>query len=306
MTQTAVRTQDGHDRAEPPTPTRAPLRHVLTWLGLVALIASAAVGSNMFSVRDRLLGAALPEPVRPVTSRVAGMEAGSIAADPTALRSAPWWQDVTTIEGLGVITSSFTVERSAIQWRMTSSCESGRLLVRVPGEPRPLIDAACSDTTVAYGNRTGATTFEVNADGPWRLQVVQQIDTPLVEPPLPGMTSPGGSAIATGSFYKVDRTAVGRVTIFDQADGRYTVRLDDFFVSPDTQLQLRLSTAEEPKTSEEYLAGRSQLLAVLDVTAGSLNYLPPVGVDPTEFRSVVIWRPPTNSAFAAATLEPAT
>ncbi len=303
MTQTAMHTQGGLDRPEPPPATRARLRQVLSWLGLGALIASAVVGSNVFSVRDRLLGSALPESVRPVASRVAGMEAGSIAADPTALRSAPWWQDVTTIEGLGATTSSFTVERSAIQWRMTSSCESGRLLVRVPGEPRPLIDAACSDTTVAYGNRTGATTFEVNAAGPWRLQIAQQIDTPLVEPPLPGMTSPGASAIATGSFYKVDQTAVGRVTIFDQADGRYTVRLDDFFVSPDTQLQLRLSTAEEPKTAEEYLAGRSQLLTVLDVTAGSLNYLPPVGVDPTEFRSVVIWRPSTNSAYAAATLE---
>lgn len=306
MTQAAVRTQDGLDRPEPPTATKAALRQVVTWLGLAALIASAAVGSNMFSVRDRLLGSALPEPVRPVGSRVAGAEAGSIVAEPTALRSAPWWQDVTTIEGLEATTSSFTVERSAIQWRVTSSCESGRLLVRVPGEPRALIDAACSETIVAYGNRTGATTVEVSADGPWRLQVAQQIDTPLVEPPLPGMTSPGATAIATGTFYKLDRTAVGRVTIFDQADGRYTVRLDDFFVSPDAQLQLRLSTAEEPKTSAEYLAGRSQLLTVLDVTAGSLNYLPPVGVDPTEFRSVVIWRPPTNSAFAAATLETAT
>jgi len=117
------------------------------------------------------------------------------------------------------------------------------------------------------------------------------------------MAAAGTTSLATGTFYKVDEKGAGKVTLFDQADGRYSVRLDDFFVTPNTHLQLRLSTADAPKTSQEYLAGRSQLLTVMDVTAGSINYTAPVGVDPTEFRSVVIWCPPTNSAYAAASLK---
>lgn len=286
------------------TPQRGS-RPFLTWMALTALAAGAVIASNAFSVRDRLLGTALPDPVVPATSRSADQPARA-AVERTTLRSAPWWQVVATLEGTGPTTSEpFTIDRRAVDWRVTSSCAAGRLVVRAPHVPRPLLDAECPQG-VGHSDRKGSTRLEVSADGPWSLEIAQRIDTPLVEPPLPAMTAPGAAVLATGSFYKVDRVGAGRVTIYEQADGRLAVRLEDFWVTPKSSLQLRLSTAESPRTTREYLAGDSQLLATIDVTAGSLNYFPPGGVDPGQFGSVVVWSPSDNHVYAAAPLEPLT
>jgi hypothetical protein len=274
-------------------------------MALTALTAVVVIGSNAFSVRDRLLGTALPDAVLPATSRSADQPAQA-AVERTTLRSAPWWQVVTTLEGTGPTTSEpFTIDRRAVDWRLTSSCAAGHLVVRSPDVPRPLLDAECPQG-VGHSDRKGSTRLEVSADGPWSLEVAQRIDTPLVEPPLPAMTAPGATVVASGSFYKVDRVGAGNVRIYEQADGRYSVRLEAFWVTPKSSLQLRLSTAESPRTTKEYLASDSQLLATMDVTAGSLNYLPPGGVDPPEFRSVVVWSPSDNHVYAAAPLEPLT
>jgi len=69
-------------------------------------------------------------------------------------------------------------------------------------------------------------------------------------------------------------------------------------------LELRMSTLETPHTTQEVIAARSELVAPMDVTAGSLNYAVPATVDPTQFRSLYIWCVPINSAYAAATLVP--
>lgn len=284
-------------------PPKRRSRSFLTWTALTALAAGAVIGSNAFSVRDRLLGTALPDPVVPATSRTADQPAQA-AVERTTLRSAPWWQVVKTLEGAGPTTSEpFTIDRRAVDWRVTSSCTAGRLVIRSPDVPRPLLDAECPQG-VGHSDRRGSTRLEVSANGPWSLEVAQRVETPLVEPPLPEMTAPGSVAVATGSFYKVDRVGAGRVTIYEHADGRYSVRLEDFWVTPKSSLQLRLSATESPRTTKEYLTGHSQLLATMDVTAGSLNYLPPGGIDPGEFRSVVVWSPLDNHVYAAAPLEP--
>jgi hypothetical protein len=41
------------------------------------------------------------------------------------------------------------------------------------------------------------------------------------------------------------------------------------------------------------------------VTAGSLNFMVPAGVGPNQYRSVVVWCPLIDSAYAAVTLRPA-
>lgn len=281
-------------------------RPVLSWLAVVMLAVAALIGSNAFSIRDRVLGSAVPDPVAPATSRVAGHRGAGDQPDRTSLRSAPWWQTVTTAEGSGGDSStSFSIDPRASEWRVTWSCTVGRFQVRQRGRSLPLVDAPCPQG-VGHENRTGASSLEVTADGPWHLDVAQRVDTPLVEPPLPAMSAPDSKIVGTGTFSKVDRVGAGRVTIYDQADGRYTVRLDDFWVTPNTSLQLRLSGAQSPQTTRDYLGSGSQLLSVLDVTAGSLNYVAPAGVDPPEFRSVVIWNPSENSLYAAASLEPPT
>jgi len=282
---------------------------------LVALVAGAIVGARAAlagerawlvggTVRDRLLGSATPDPAPPVTSRVAGPATEDAAAAPaTALRSEPWWQDVTSLDGTATTTSSpFEIGRDAIQWRVRWSCPTGHLMVRVPDQARPVVDADCGKGGTGYATRTGPLRLDVTAIGAWHLDVQQQIDTPLIEPSTPAMTAAGSTTVGTGSFYNIDKTGTGTVTIYHQVDGRYSLRLDDFFVSPNVDLQLRLSTLGAPHSSQEFNGAPSELVQTMDVTAGSLNYALPDGLDPTRFRSVVIWCPPVTSAYAAATL----
>lgn len=292
----------------PPVPAKAPTRRFATWLGLLALVASAVLSSNMFSVRDRLFGSATPDAAPPAASRVVGGPPQDPTAAPaaTSLRSSPWWQDVTTLDGTGTSASApFTVASGALQWRVTWTCSSGRLAVRAPKQAKPVVDGACPSGAVGYGVGTGQTTVQVTADGPWHLVVAQQVDLPLVEPPSAAMTAAGASTVATGSLYNIDKTGTGKVTIYHQADGRYSVRLEDFFVSPNVDLELRLSPLEAPRSSQEFANAASESAATMDVTAGSVNYLLPSGVDPTKFRSLVVWCVPVKSAYAAATLGPA-
>lgn len=295
----------------PPPPPTSRSRRLVGWLGVAVLAATAVVGSNAFAVRDHLLGTATPNAAPPALGRAAGgptaggQTQSTVAAAPTSLRSEPWWQDVTVLEGTGTATSApFTITPGVLQWRVKWSCQSGHLLVRAPKQTRPVVDGACPGGTDGYSVQTGPLTVQVTADGPWRLEVAQQIDAPLVEPLLPAMTAAGAAPVAAGAFYNIDKTGMGKVTVYRQADGRYALRLDDFFVSPTTDLELRLSTLDAPHSSQEVISASSALAVVMDVTAGSFNIAVPAGVDPTKFRSVVLWCSPVSSAYAAASLGP--
>ena len=294
------------ESAEPGVPPKPPLRRALTWLGLLAVVASAVVASNMFGLRDRVFGTVTPDAARPAASRVVGDQTqDTAAAAPTSLRSAPWWQDVTSLDGSGTTTSApFTIAGGSLQWRVTWTCGTGHITVTTPKQTKAVVDGSCPQGAVGYSLGTGQTTVQVTASGPWHLAIAQQVDVPLVEPPTAAMTGPGASAVSTGSFYNVDKTGTGKATIYHQADGKYAIRLDDFFVSPNTELELRLSAVQAPHSSEEFSAAPSDVVATLDVTAGSLNYAVPANVDPTRYKSIVIWCVAVKSAYAAATLGP--
>jgi len=287
-----------------PPEAAAPAKRGLAWLGLIVLVATAIIGSNMFSVRDRLFGSAIPEPAAPAASRDAFQSVPTQSSAPTKLRSEPWWQDVASLRGTGTATTTqFTIDKSAIQWRARAGCESGRLVARAPGQAKPIVDTSCPPGAVGEGTGDGPMRVDVEAEGPWRLKVQQQIDAPLVEPPLTAMTAPGARKLATGTFYKVAKTGTGTVTMFRQPDGRTSLRLQRFFVSPTSDLEVRLSTSRTPRTSRDYVRSRSVRVAIMDVTAGSLNYTAPAGIDPSDFHSVVIWCAATREAYAAASLK---
>jgi hypothetical protein len=285
-----------------PEPRRR--RSVAAWLGLLVVVVGAVLASNMFSIRDDLFGSAVPEPAPVVGSRDAFSAIGNKPATHTKLRSQAWWQDVTTLKGTGAGTSApFTIVSGAIQWRVKTTCGSGRIVVRVPGKAEPLVDASCAKPTVIETTGSGPMRVQVQSAGPWRIDVGQQIDAPLVEPPRPAMTAPGASRAAAGSFYDVEKKAKGTITLYRQAGGRYSLRLEHFFVTPTIDLQLRLSTRGKPRTTRDYTSGGSKLVSVMDVTAGSLNFTVPAGVDPTKFGSVVIWCAATAQVYAAADLK---
>lgn len=299
-----VEASEATESAAPPPAPNSPARQILTWLGLLALVASAILGSNMFSLRDRLFGTATPDAAAPAASRVAGTPTqDTVAAAPTSLRSSPWWQDLTTLDGTGTTTSSsFTIAAGALQWRVKWTCDTGHLVVRVPRQAKAVVDGMCPQGAEGYSVQKGQMAVQVTADGPWHLQIAQQVDVPLVEPALPTMTAAGATTVGTGTFYNIDKTGTGKVTVYHQADGRFSARLENFFVSPNVDLELRLSTLEAPHSSQEFSAASSEVVATMDVTAGSVNYTFPEGVDPGRYKSVVVWCPPIRSAYAAATL----
>ncbi len=276
-------------------------------IGLVALTASAVFAGNPGGVRDRLLGSAIAAPAPIALSRNAAASSASFPVAPvtTVLRSQPWWQAVRTLSGMGPLTvPALTITGGALQWRAQWTCQSGRLAVSVPGRPHPLVDVACPGSGIGYATTTGATSVQVNADGPWRLQIDQQVDVPLEEAPLPTMTAPGASATATGAFYRVDQVSTGTVTIYRLPDATSALRLDGFYVTPNTDLEVRLSPMPAPHSTDEFTTAPSVLVANLDVTAGSLNFAVPPGVNPAQYRSVVLWCDRLQSVYAAASLVP--
>lgn len=310
MSMSRIEASEAVPAEAPPPPATKPGRSALPWLAVLGLMASAVLGSNMFSVRDRVFGSATPDAAAPVASRDIGGGAGAatgdaVAAAPTSLRSSPWWQDVTVLEGNGAATSAtFTIAPGALQWRVRWTCTTGRLVVRAPRSAKAVVDGACPQGSEGYSVQKGPVAVEVTAEGPWRLQVAQQVDLPLVEPPTPAMTGPGSAIVAGGPIYDIDKTGVGKATLYRQADGRYAVRLEDFFVSPNVDLELRLSSLEAPHSSSEFANAPSEVVAVMDVTAGSVNYAVPPNIDPARYKSVVVWCVPIKSAYAAAVLGP--
>ncbi len=293
-----------------PTPIS---QRALSVLGLAAVVASALMGGNAFGLRERLWGSESPT-VRPAA---ASRDADGVpAANPTAttapardesvLRSQPWWQGLTKLEGQGSMTApAFNVSNDAVQWRANWTCQTGRLVVRAPNQARPVVDASCPGSGSGYGVRKGPIALQVASDGPWTMAVDQQVDVPLNEPPLPVMSSPGTRKALTGSLYRMDQVGTGTVDFYRLPDGRHVLRLNEFFVTANIDLELRLSPIEAPRTTEQFMSTPSVWVAPLDVTTGSLNFTVPAGVNPADYRSVVVWCPIIDSAYAAATLRPA-
>lgn len=293
----------------PPQPTH--LQRASTGLGLLVLLASALFGGNVLGMRERFFGSESPEERPAAVSRAAegttptgGMSQPTEEPNQTVLRSQPWWQGVGKLEGVGSMTGpAFHIDGGAVQWRVKWTCQAGQLVVRAPDQRRPVVDTACPGTGTGYGVQKGAVSLQVTATGPWRVDVDQQVDVPLNEPPLASMIAPGAVVVATGSLYRIDQVGTGTVNIYRLADGSHALRLDNFFVTANTDLELQLSALEEPRSTRQFTdAPRSATIAKLDVTTGSLNLALPASLDPSQYRSLVIWCEVANSAYAATTL----
>ena len=278
---------------------RSLLRQVVSAVGLLVLAASFVVGADLFGVRGALFGKATPPPRASAFSRVAGAP----AATKSVLRSQPWWQQVGRFRGTGTSAADlFAISDGAIQWRATWSCESGRFVVRAAGEKKPLIDEPCAARGKKELTNRPRGALQVVADGPWTVRIEQQVDVPLVEPPLTTMSAASTRTAATGSFYRIDQVGRGRLTIYRLANGRYALRLSDFYVTANIDLEIRLHPLRKPRTTRQYLSRPSRFVAPLDITTGSMNFVVPAGIDPRRYKSVVIWCPLITSAYAAATL----
>jgi len=233
------------------------------------------------------------------------------AGGKAVLASQPWWQSVAMLQGTASMTPTVTIGSGAIQWRLTWSCgPGGRLGVKLVGgtgsiAAKPLIDEGCPGQGAAFSTKTGSIRLHVAATGPWQLLIEQQVDVPLIEPPLPAMTAPGAAAVSTGTFYDIGQKGHGQVTIYRLADGAHALRLDAFYVTPNSELEIRLSARSAPHSDGDVTGAQVATVASLPTTAGSMNFTVPRGVDPTRFQSIVIWCRTVQTVYSGATLTPA-
>jgi hypothetical protein len=165
-----------------------------------------------------------------------------------------------------------------------------------------VVRSNCPGSGTGYGVDTGAVTLQVQATGRWQLRVDEEVNSPLNEPPLTAMSASGSAVLFSGSFYGIDKQAQGRFRLYQLANGGYALRFQDFYVTPNTDLEIRLSTAPRLRTTSDYLRSSSAFVAALPITAGSMNFVVPVGVNPHVYQSVVIWCQRQVSAYAAAPL----
>jgi hypothetical protein len=221
------------------------------------------------------------------------------------IKAAPRWDPLTRRGGAGNATERFAVARGAIQWRARFSCRRGRLRlfsVSARGQRKRLGERRCPGRGEGVSISTGPQRLEVQASGPWRLTVEQQVDTPLHEPPLRAMRSRGSTLVSRGGFYPIEGRGKGTALLYRLRNGRLALRLAHFETTANSDLFVWLSTAGRPKTSKQAVAARHVEAAPLRSTLGDQNYLLPRSTNPQEVKSIVIWCRPVSIAYAAAPL----
>jgi len=220
-------------------------------------------------------------------------------------KAAPRWEPVTSFSGTGAATRTVNIAKDAIQWRVRWRCEPGTFSVAISPAPRSgaaRADGDCPGRGEHAWVASGRRELRVQATGGWRVEVEQEVDTALREPPLAAMRSPAAEVLARGDFYKVERASRGRAILYRLRDGRLALRLENFKTEANTDLFVWLSEARRPRTTRAAFRARHVEFAGLKSTLGDQNYLLPRDADASRIRSIVIWCEPVRIVYAAATL----
>ena len=221
-----------------------------------------------------------------------------------AERASPRWEQVRVLTGNAPTEVPVTIAPGAIQWRVKWDCEAGKMVINTtPPPPRsgPLVDSACPDNGEGFSVLQGEVKLTIEASGPWKATVEQQVDTPLDEPPLPEMAT--AKVLGRGDFYNVDKTGKGTATLYELADGRRALRFEPGFdVLNDPDLVVWLSEATAPRTSKEVNDSPHVEIAALKSTKGSQNYIVPDDLPLSRIGSVALYCVPVPSIYIAASL----
>ena len=287
--------------AQPHTGSR-PATQTLGWLLLVPLVGAALFGGNAFGLRDR----AFPAPTT-LSNTTLNNAAGQAINHQNELPAQPYWVSLATPSGNGSGTATVTVASDALQWKVDWQCASGSISITAqqPGSAAQSIahGQACSAPGEGFAVNAGQFTLAITASSAWSLSVQQQLDRAQYSPPLAAMTAGGSSVIATGSFYGIDQQGQGTARIYRLADGTYALRLESFYVTPNTDFEVRLSALQHPGSTGEFASNPYADVAPLPITAGAFNFTIPANVNPLAYHSVVIWCQRLTSAYAGASLQ---
>jgi len=80
------------------------------------------------------------------------------------------------------------------------------------GESTPLVEPPCLGRGFGLSLHTGAAVLEIAATNAWEAVVDQQVDTPISEPPLPGLAA--SARLADGSFHGIDQEGSGTAALY--------------------------------------------------------------------------------------------
>lgn len=281
------------------------IRRLLAAGAALTLIATACGGGDSDSAGTQTVN------TRPGATPTTGAGVNFDTPPPSApgtRKSQPYWTPVATIEGTGnQTTKAFTIDAGALQWRVSWHCESAPFTivpVNAAGQEsrRKLADAlTCPKDGEGFAADKGGQALKVATGGAWKATVEQQVDTPLIEPAPAGL--PSARVLGTAKMYNVDREGQGTAKLYELPNGTRLIRLEDFFVSINSDLELRLSELPNPKTTDDAVKGPWKLVAPLKATVGSMNYEVPKDIDVSKYQSIVIWCEITRNAYAAASIE---
>ena len=287
-----------------PNPGARHATQTLGWLLLIPLIAAAFFGGNAFGLRDR----AFPAPTT-LSDATLSHAAGQAINHTNELPAQPYWVTVATPNGSGNASQTVNIAGDSLQWKVDFQCVSGTISIdarQAGSTAQPIAHrAACGGSGEGYAVNGGTFTLAITASSSWSITVQQELDRPQNTPPLAAMTAPGSAAVAGGSFYGIDQQGQGTVRIYRLPDGTYALRLERFYVTPNTDFIIRLSVVRHPASTPEFISNQYADVAALPITAGSFNFAIPPSVDALAYHSVVIWCDRLTSAYAGATLLPA-
>jgi len=169
-----------------------------------------------------------------------------------------------------------------------------------PRRPGAVVDTTCPKDDTGYSIVTGPVHLSIETTGAWKATIDQQVDTPLDEPLLAGMTP--DKVISSGSFYKVEVRGEGTAKLYRLADGRRILRFEGFQTGENTDLFVWVSELAKPATSADAIKSAHVELTNLKSTLGNQNYEIPASIPTDKIKSVVIWCQPVAIAYAAAAL----
>ena len=112
------------------------------------------------------------------------------------------------------------------------------------------------------------------------------------------------SEIAAGQFRDTDSAHKGRgkAQVLSSAGGTNLLRLTDFEVTNGPDLEMWLVEAPNPTSSADVKASKWLSLGPLKGNIGNQTYIIPENVDPTVYKSAVVWCEQFGVLFSAAPL----
>ncbi|MBT8135392.1 MAG: DM13 domain-containing protein [Gammaproteobacteria bacterium] len=110
--------------------------------------------------------------------------------------------------------------------------------------------------------------------------------------------------VALGNFTDADaiHRGSGKASMYRLPDGSHVLRFEDFAVTNGPALVVLMSSVAEVSSAEDVKAGRYIKLGKLKGNKGNQNYTIPASIDPSHYRSVVIWCDLFDVVFSPATL----